>query len=50
MFVRKEMNSPILYFSITPYNNPPFIHCTIGQSKIKQNKIIDSSYINRQYH
>ena len=35
------MTSPIIYFFITPYNHPPFIHCIIGPFKIKQNEITD---------
>ena len=35
------MTSPIIYFYITPFNHPPFLHCTIGQFKMEHDEITD---------
>ena len=43
IFVRNKTTNPYLYFTITPFYHPLFHHCTIGQFKMKHNRIREFS-------
>ena len=38
-FWEKKTTNPYIYFTIKPFNHPPFLNFTIGQFKIEYNEI-----------